>query len=215
MPGKIKNGEKEYTAKEHKKGGHPNEEHPEKEHEKKPGEKTQDLKIEATVNPLLDENNRLKKEIEEKEKETAANYDKYLRAVADFDNYRKRIERDKADLLKYGNEKLIKDLLPILDSLDRALVQTGNSTGDITVFTEGIHLIRSQFLAALERHGVERIKAKGEEFDPQFHQAMLQVEADETENNRIVDEFEAGYLLNGRLLKPAKVSVSKKVTDKD
>jgi molecular chaperone GrpE len=214
MPGKIKDGEKEHVTKEHKKGVHPNGEHPDKEHEEKPGEKAQDLKIEAPVNQPLDESTRLKKEIEEKEKEAAANYDKYLRAVADLDNYRKRTERDKGDMLKYGNEKLIKDLLPILDSLDRALVQTGNSSGDINVFTEGIKLIRSQLLAALERHGVEKIKAKGEDFDPHIHQSMLQVET-EMETNKIVEEFEAGYLLNGRLLKPARVSVSKKVTDKD
>jgi molecular chaperone GrpE len=150
------------------------------------------------------------KKLEEKEKEAAAHYDKYLRAAADHENYKKRVTREHAELVKYGNEKLIRDLLPILDSLDRALKQTSDMSAEMQAFIEGLKLIETQFLACLQKHGVERIEAKGKEFDPNLHQAVLMVESDDGDDNKVIEEFETGYLLNGRLLKPAKVSVSKR-----
>jgi molecular chaperone GrpE len=150
------------------------------------------------------------KKLEEKEKEAAAHYDKYIRAAADHENYKKRVAREHAELVKYGNEKLIRDLLPILDSLDRALKQTSDMSAEMQAFIEGLKLIETQFLACLQKHGVERIEAKGKEFDPNLHQAVLMVESDDGDDNKVIEEFETGYLLNGRLLKPAKVSVSKR-----
>ncbi len=151
------------------------------------------------------------KRLEEKEKETAANYDRYLRAVADLENYKKRMAREHAELVKYGNEKLIKDLLPILDSLDRALKQTSDAPAEVRAFSDGLKLIEAQFMACLQKHGVEKIEARGKDFDPNFHQAVMMIESEEFEDNKVIEEFETGYLLNGRLLKPAKVSVSKRV----
>lgn len=148
-----------------------------------------------------------------KEKEAAENYDRYLRAAAELDNYRKRAARDKEDAIKYGNEKLIKDILPILDSLDRALQQASelSARNNFEAFQQGLELIHTQILGCLERHGVEKIAAKGEEFDPERHQALMQVETPEVESNRVIDEYESGYTLHGRLLRPSKVSVSKNV----
>ena len=103
------------------------------------------------------ENEDLKKKLEEKEKEAAANYDKYLRAVAELDNYRKRAAREKADIIKYGKEDIIKDILPFMDSLDRALE---HDTGDIQAFKDGIALIQEQLLCCLKKHGVERIETR-------------------------------------------------------
>lgn len=156
----------------------------------------------------------LRARLQAKEKEAAENYDRYLRAVADLDNYRKRAARDKEDAIKYGNEKLIKDVLPILDSLDRALLQASDlsARNNFEAFQQGLELIHSQILGCLERHGVEKIAAKGEEFDPEKHQALMQVETADMESNRVVDEYESGYTLNGRLLRPSKVSVSKNVS---
>ncbi len=151
------------------------------------------------------------KKLEEKEKESAAHYDRYLRAVADLENYKKRIARDHADLVKYGNEKLIRDLMPILDSLDRALKQTNDVSAEVQAFIDGLKLIEAQFVACLQKHGVEKIEARGKDFDPNFHQAVMMIESEDFEDNKVVEEFETGYLLNGRLLKPAKVSVSKRV----
>jgi molecular chaperone GrpE len=159
----------------------------------------------------------LRARLEAKEKEAAENHDRYLRAMADLDNYKKRAARDKEDAFKYGNEKLIKDILPILDSLDRALHQSSDLSvrNNFEAFQQGLELIHSQILGCLEKHGVVKITAKGEEFDPDRHQALMQVETPEIESNRVVDEYESGYTLHGRLLRPTKVSVSKNVPKED
>ncbi len=156
----------------------------------------------------------LRTRLEAKEKEAAENYDRYLRAAAELDNFRKRAARDKEDAIKYGNEKLIRDILPILDSLDRALQQASDlsARNNFEAFQQGLQLIHTQILGCLERHGVAKIAAKGEEFDPERHQALMQVETPEVESNRVIDEYESGYTLHGRLLRPSKVSVSKNVS---
>lgn len=148
----------------------------------------------------------LRQKLDAKEKEAAEHYEKYLRAIADFDNYKKRALRDKADAIKYGNEEIIKDILPFMDSLDRALE---HDTGDIQVFKDGVALIQEQLLCCLKKHGVERIEAAGQDFDPNFHEALMQVESDQHDDNKIVSEMEKGYLLNGRLVRPSRVCVCK------
>jgi molecular chaperone GrpE len=137
--------------------------------------------------------------------------------MAEMDNYKKRAARDKEDAIKYGNEKLIKDILPILDSLDRALHQSSDLSvrNNFEAFQKGLELIHSQILGCLEKNGVRKIVSRGEEFDPDRHQALMQVETQDMENNRVVDEYESGYTLHGRLLRPSKVSVSKNVLKDD
>ena len=153
-------------------------------------------------------------ELEKYRREAQENHDKYLRLAADFDNYRKRTVREKEELAKYANEKLIKDILPIVDNLERAL-EHASTSGDFNAFVEGLKMIDSQLHAALARHGVAKIETAGGDFDPSFHEAVLQVESPAHDYNKVVDEFERGYLLNGRLLRPSKVSVAgqKKETD--
>ncbi|HET57822.1 MAG TPA: nucleotide exchange factor GrpE [Deltaproteobacteria bacterium] len=146
--------------------------------------------------------------LEEARKEAADNYDKYVRLAADFDNYKKRTQKDRADLLNYGNETIIKDVLPIVDSLERAIDHSANA-GDFETFVTGLNLILDQLRNTLEKHGVKSIEAVGEDFDPNYHEAMLLVEGDEENDNKVIEEFEKGYLLNGRLLRPSKVSVAK------
>lgn len=153
------------------------------------------------------ENEDLKKKLEDKEKESTANYDKYLRAVAELDNYRKRASREKTEIIKYGKEDVIKDILPFMDSLDRALE---HDNGDVKAFKDGVALIQEQLLNCLKKHGVERIETTDVNFDPNFHEALMQVESDQHEDNKIVSEMEKGYLLNGRLLRPSRVCVCKK-----
>ena len=155
------------------------------------------------------QNAELKEELARKEKESTDNYDKYLRAVADLDNYKKRAIREKADIIKYGNEDVIKDILPFVDSLDRALDHADSS--GVQAFKEGIKLIQEQLLSCLKKHGVEKIDSVGLDFDPNFHEAMMQVESEEHAENKIVNEVQKGYLLNGRLLRPSKVCICKKV----
>ncbi|MDI6741551.1 MAG: nucleotide exchange factor GrpE [Smithella sp.] len=148
----------------------------------------------------------LRQKLDAKEKEAVEHYEKYLRAIADFDNYKKRALKDKVDAIKYGNEEIIKDILPFMDSLDRAL---DHDTGDIQAFKDGVALIQEQLLCCLKKHGVERIEAAGQDFDPNFHEALMQVESDQHDDNKIVSEMEKGYLLNGRLVRPSRVCVCK------
>ena len=148
--------------------------------------------------------------LEEAEKSASENHDRYLRSCAELENYRKRAARDREDFIKYGNETLIKDILPTVDSMDRALKHASDSA-DFKAFVDGLGLIRDSFLAALGRHGVEEIGAIGKDFDPNFHEALMQVEGKKKEDNKVVEEFEKGYLLNDRLLRPSKVSISKHV----
>lgn len=143
-----------------------------------------------------------------KEKEAAENYDKYLRAVADMENIKKRAAREKAEAIKYGNENLIKDLLPMIDSMDRALRHADNSD-DFEAFKKGLKMVQDQLSGCLEKHGVEKIECLDRTFDPNFHEALYHIESSDHENNQIIDELEKGYMLNGRLLRPAKVSVCK------
>jgi molecular chaperone GrpE len=147
--------------------------------------------------------------LQEAEKKAAENYDKYVRAAAELDNYRKRAVREKSDAIQYGNETLLRDILPLVDGMDRALEQACNSN-DFAAFKKGLEMLKGQLLGCLQKHGVESIDTAGKEFDPHVHEAMMQVMSAEHEDSKVVDEFERGYLLKGRLLRPAKVSVCKR-----
>ena len=147
--------------------------------------------------------------LQEAEEKAAENYDKYVRTVAELDNYRKRAAREKADAIQYGNENLLRDILPLVDGMDRALEHACNSE-DFEAFRKGLKLLQGQLLGCLQKHGVEMIDTAGKDFDPHVHEAMMQVESAEHEDSQVVGEFERGYLLNGRLLRPAKVSVCKR-----
>ena len=150
--------------------------------------------------------------LEAKTKEAKENYDRYLRAVADLDNFKKRAARDKADIIKYGKEEIIRDILPFLDSLDRALEHSEST--DAQAFKDGMALMQDQLLCCLKKHGVERIESAGADFDPNFHEALMQTDSADHQNNQVVSEVEKGYLLNGRLIRPSRVCVCKK-TGKD
>ncbi len=148
--------------------------------------------------------------LEESEKKTSENYDKYLRAIADFENYKKRAAREHQDFMKYANETLIKDILPTLDGMERALGQASES-GDFKAFVDGLMMIRDTFISVLGKHGTTKIEALGKDFDPNFHEALMQVDGEKEQHNKVAQEFETGYLLNGRLLRPSKVSISRHV----
>jgi molecular chaperone GrpE len=150
----------------------------------------------------------LEARLQVKEKEADENYDKYVRALAEWDNYKKRSVKEKSDVLKFGNENLLRDILPMIDNLDRALKHAETSC-DFEAFKKGLELLRTQLIASLEKHGLSAIDCLNTSFDPNFHEAMLQVESEVHENNQVIDELEKGYLLHGRLLRPAKVSVCK------
>jgi molecular chaperone GrpE len=150
----------------------------------------------------------LKKKVEEKEKEVKENYDRLLRVAADFDNYKKRAAKEKEDWTKFANEDLIKSILPFIDNLERA-VNHAEKAVDAGVLIEGIKLTLQQLLQTLNKFGVSPFESVGKPFDPARHEAMLVVETDQYEPNQVMEEFQKGYLLNDRLLRPATVSVSK------
>lgn len=150
----------------------------------------------------------LKKKLEEKEKEAREHYDRLLRVAADFDNYKKRAIREKEEWTKFANEDLIRAILPFIDNLERA-VNHAEKVVDTGVLIEGVRLTIQQILQTLNKFGLSPVESVGKPFDPAMHEAMLVVETDQHEPNRVVEEFQKGYLLNDRLLRPATVSVSK------
>ncbi|HEX8895993.1 MAG TPA: nucleotide exchange factor GrpE [Terriglobales bacterium] len=136
-----------------------------------------------------------------------ANYlDRLARLQAEFDNFRKRSVRDQQDFRDYALAEALRSLLPILDSLDRALKTTGVSVED---FRSGIELVDKQFHDALSKLGVEPVGAEGEIFDPNLHQAVQMVDTDEVEDHRVIDELQRGYRIKDRLLRPAMVRVAR------
>ena len=144
----------------------------------------------------------------EKDEELYALNDKYLRLAAEFDNYKRRVQRDQQDTIRFANEKLFKDLLPTLDNLERAL-QSGREQGRIEGLMEGVDLTYKHFLDTLQKMGIKQVSSVGEVFDPAKHQAVGQVESDTIPENVIVDEYQKGYFVHDRILRPAMVTVAK------
>lgn len=142
----------------------------------------------------------------EVKQEAAAHYDRYLRSVAELDNFRKRTTRMRSDVREETLRDMLLQMAPVLDNMRRALDQ---DTEDSEGLKQGIELIYSQFNAALEGYGLKAVKAVGASFDPNLHEAMLEVEDAENEPGTVVQEMEKGYELNGKIVRPARVIVSK------
>ncbi|GAM08536.1 protein GrpE [Geobacter sp. OR-1] len=150
----------------------------------------------------------LEKILAEKEAEAAANWDKFVRERADLENYRKRVQKEKEEIQKYGNESLIMEILPAVDNMERALAHTDSDSQDPIV--TGIRMTLDMLLGSLRKFGVVPLETvPGSPFDSALHQAMSQVEKEGQEPNTIVDIFQKGYLLNERLIRPAMVTVAK------
>jgi molecular chaperone GrpE len=135
-------------------------------------------------------------------------YERLLRCAAEIDNLKKRQEKEKAELLQFANENLIKELLPVVDNLERAL-EHGRQLDAPSPLLEGLELVYQGFLKALTRFGVTPIACVGQAFDPAFHNAVMQEENTEVEDCTILKELQKGYLLQSRLLRPAMVVVAK------
>ncbi|MCC5791915.1 MAG: nucleotide exchange factor GrpE [Legionellaceae bacterium] len=141
------------------------------------------------------------------EQQAHENWEKSVRAVAELENVRRRAERDVANAHRYGAEKIIKNLLPVLDSLEQAL-QLAEKEAQ-TAMGEGLQLTRKIFLDALERENVQELNPMGEPFNPEQHEAMTTQEADDVKPNTVVAVFQKGYVLHDRVIRPARVVVSK------
>ena len=134
--------------------------------------------------------------------------DKYIRLLAEYDNYRKRTAREMEEILRRGAEKLIVELLPILDNLDRATEHKNDKT-TYDEYIKGIAMIEDQFRSILNKAGLEPLNAEGKPFDPNLHDALLQVESDKHESGIVTSEVEKGYQFEGKVLRHSKVIVSK------
>lgn len=150
---------------------------------------------------------KLQAQLDEKTRESSEYFDKWLRLRAEMENFKKRMQKEKADHLRFGNEDLLKALLPILDNLNRA-IDHGKNGRENSSLLAGVEMIHKELLNILERFGVKPIQAAGEVFDPEKHEAISQEESD-LEANRVVAAVQNGYLYHDRLLRPAKVIVSK------
>ena len=153
----------------------------------------------------------LRAELEAAREEARRNYDQMLREAAETENYKKRVAREKQDAIRYANEALVRDLLPVIDDLERA-VEHARGEGDAGALRDGIELVLKGCLEALQKHGVTRVTAKGQPFDPEKHEAYAHVETDEYEANMVMDEVRRGYYLADRLLRASLVSVAKSAT---
>ncbi len=129
---------------------------------------------------------------------------RYLRLAADFQNYKKRVEKEKGDIYAYANEKLVVELLDVIDNFERALGHSGENES----FAEGMSMIFKQFKGVLEKSGVEEMNAIGEQFDPNFHHAVLTENSAEYESGKVTQVLQKGYLLNKKVIRPAMVKVA-------
>ena len=179
------------------------------------GEEAQEERAPAAgpAEPTEEELKRLNECLEAKTKEAATNYDKFLRACADFENYKKRVEKEKGELVSFANERLIKEVIPVVDNLERAIdhipapEEQGEGESDLSAVKDGIKLVLDNLLAVLKKFGVEVVSAVGEKFDPLRHEAVESIEGGES--GMIAEEMQKGYLVGEEVLRPAKVKVYK------
>jgi len=151
---------------------------------------------------------RLKEDLEAARTEAEENRDRWLRALAELENVRKRTKRELDMWIRTANEQLVLNLLPVLDSFERALDHASEESG-LASFREGVELIFSQLKDALEKAGVTVIEAKDRPFDPNLHEALMQMESEEQDSGMVLEEVERGYRLNDRVIRPTRVVVNR------
>lgn len=151
----------------------------------------------------------LKTQLAEAEARAAASKDGHVRALAELDNVRKRVEREFGNAAKFSNEKILGDLLNVADSLDLGLRAAGASDAQVTAIAEGMQLTRKQLLALLEKHGVTAVDPIGTAFNPELHEAVTMLESADVAPNHVLSVMQKGYKLHERLLRPAMVVVAR------
>ncbi len=170
----------------------------------------QEPATEATDLPaqiIEEELTRLRQALEAKTRDAEAAQDRYLRALAELDNTRKRAQRDREEYIRFANESLFRELLPVLDNFDRAL-QAARTADVAEAVVAGVELIQRELLRVLEKFGVTAFSSVGQPFDPERHEAVARVPATDRPPMTVVEETLRGYLLNGRVLRPAMVTVA-------
>jgi molecular chaperone GrpE len=174
-------------------------------HEERAAEAHEEHKKKKKKEEIVEE---LKQKLEEKEKEFTELRGRLLYQQADFENFKKLKAKEKQEALKFGNETLVKELLPVIDNLERA-IQHGCKTEDAKAIVEGVQLTLNSFLKVLEKFGVTRVDALEKEFDPNVHEAIAQETREDKAPGTVVTELQKGYIMDGRLLRPSMVTVAK------
>jgi molecular chaperone GrpE len=170
---------------------------------------------EKEAQPETDPVAALQRELDEALAEKQKNWDLYLRERAELENFRKRMQREKEDLVRFANENLLREILTVVDNLERAIEHARNQDETVQGLLEGVEMTLSQCHKLLEKFGVTPVVAVGEPFDPTWHEAMGQMESDEHPPNTVLQEMQKGYVLNDRLLRPALVMVAKAPANKE
>lgn len=172
----------------------------------------QKAKVRKEIKGKKAETENLQAQVKKLQEEKEQLFGQLQRVSADYANFQKRSPKQIADSVAYEKEKIIKSILPVLDNFEHTL-QNADSTEDKQVVIDGVRIIYTQMLDVLKSHNVEQIKAAGEQFDPSLHQAMMQQEDSEKQQGIILEEFQKGYTLNGRVIRPSKVIVNKANTE--
>ena len=161
----------------------------------------------------LDPLKEMEKKVESLEKEARENHDRLLRVSAEFENYKKRAAREMNDFRKFANESFAKAMLPVVDSMDLAIESSSNDKHVSNSMVEGVNMTLKEILKVFEQFGIKRFESIGNTFDPNLHQAVMQEETEMFPENKVSKELQKGYMINDRLLRPAMVVVSKKITE--
>jgi molecular chaperone GrpE len=157
--------------------------------------------------PVTAAGSSFQEELAGKTEECKALNDKYLRLAAEFENYKRLTQRDQREQIRFGNEQLLKELLPVVDNMERAIKAARTNSGD-SALVQGVELTLKQLSGVLAKFGVQAIETSGQEFDPSAHQAVSYGPSNDVPANKVLDEFQKGYRLHDRILRAAMVSVS-------
>jgi molecular chaperone GrpE len=171
-------------------------------------EKTDAVEVE---DPIKD----LEAKLEAKDQEAKDSYDRLLRVSAEFENYKKRTSRELEEFRKFANQSLIKEMLSVVDNLELAMNSTNGHKAIDQGLLQGLDMTHREILKVFEKFNVKPIEAKGQAFDPTFHEAVMQEETDEFEENTVINELQKGYLIHDRLLRPAMVVVARSKDNKN
>ena len=164
---------------------------------------------EKIVNGQDDPIKELEAKLEAKEKEAGETYDRLLRASAEFDNYKKRSSREMEEFRKFANQSLIKEMLSVVDNLELAMNSTDGHKAIDKDLLQGLEMTHKEILRVFDKFNVKPIDAKGQPFDPTFHEAVMQEETDDSPKNTVINELQRGYMIHDRLLRPSMVVVAK------
>jgi molecular chaperone GrpE len=182
--------------------------------EQQPNDRLIELRDSKTVT-LEDQLKEVQARLEAKEQEAKETYDRLLRVSADFENYKKRSARETEEFRKYANQTLLKEMLSVVDNLELAINSSNHRKKTDKHLIEGLNLTLNEILRVFEKFNVKPIEAQGQTFDPAFHEAVMREETDNFPENTVVSEFQKGYLIHDRLLRPAMVVVAAPKTTRE